>query len=91
MHREATLHAAKAGDHFTQSAGLVAVHPIADALCDEFPFFAWRLRVESFNRHGYDPDRVFGERCDPLGFWRKKCKVIHTTDNSGPNQIGAST
>jgi hypothetical protein len=39
-----TTHAAKESGHFTQSAGLVAAHPIADALVDEFPFFAWLLR-----------------------------------------------
>ena len=26
------------GLHFTQSAGLIAVHPIADGICDEYPF-----------------------------------------------------
>jgi len=28
------LHAVKEGKHFTQSAGLVAIHPIAEALAD---------------------------------------------------------
>lgn len=35
-----TTHASKDCRHFTQSAGLIATHPIADAMCDEFPFFA---------------------------------------------------
>jgi hypothetical protein len=33
------MHAAKDCNHFTQSAGLIAAHLIADALSDEFPFF----------------------------------------------------
>lgn len=67
--RKDSLHAAKNGHHFTQSAGLVAVHPVADALSDEYPFFSWRLRAEAFIRFGYDPDRVFGESpIDAFGF-----------------------
>jgi len=54
--------------HFSQSAGLIAVHPIADGLADEFPFFAWLLRAESFNRFGYDPDGVFSKGQDEFGF-----------------------
>ena len=66
--RPSTTHAAKDGWHFTQSAGLVAVQPIADAICDEFPFFAWLLRAQAFRRFGYDPDRVFAESHDQHGF-----------------------
>lgn len=66
--KESALHAIKSGLHFTQSAGLIATHPIADALSDEFPFFSWRLRAEAFNRFGYDPDQVFSEDHDSLGF-----------------------
>jgi hypothetical protein len=47
------------GDYFTDSAGLVAIHPIADALADETAFFAWLLRYEAFLRFGFDPDNVF--------------------------------
>jgi hypothetical protein len=43
-----TLHASHDGRHFTQSAGLVAIHPIADQLADEYPFFSWYLRAISF-------------------------------------------
>jgi len=57
--RISTLHAVKEGKHFTHSAGLVAIHPIADQMCDEYPFMAWLLRAESYNRFGYDPDGVF--------------------------------
>jgi hypothetical protein len=70
LNRVATTHAVKLGRHFTQSAGVITAHPIADAMCDEFPFFAWLLRAESFRRFGYDPDGVFSESQDELGFAR---------------------
>jgi hypothetical protein len=35
--RKTTTHAAKDSRHFTQSAGLVAAHPVADALVDGVP------------------------------------------------------
>lgn len=57
-----TLHAIKDGKHFTQAAGLVAIHPIAHACADEYCWFAWQLRREAFLRFGYDPDGVFGAR-----------------------------
>ena len=66
--RAVTTHAIKQSAHFTQSAGLIATHPVADALCDEFPFFAWLLRFESFRRFGYDPDGVFSPSHDGFGF-----------------------
>ena len=50
------------GDHFTESAGLVAIHPIADALADELAYFAWLLRYEAFCRFHFDPDGVFAAR-----------------------------
>lgn len=58
--RDSTLHAVKDGAHFTQSAGLVATHPIVDQMCDEYPFFSWYLRAIAFKKFGYDPDGVFG-------------------------------
>lgn len=66
--RGRSLHAVKDGDHFTQAAGLVAIHPIAEALKDEYFYVAWRLRHEAFQRFGYDPDQVFCERTDVHGF-----------------------
>jgi len=63
-----SLHAVKDGGHFTQAAGLVAIHPIAEALKDEYFYFAWLLRHEAFRRFGYDPDAVFSERVDECGF-----------------------
>ena len=68
LERTATTHAIKLCKHFTQSAGLIAAHPVADALCDEFPFFAWLLRFESFHRFGYDPDGTFSPHQDAFGF-----------------------
>jgi hypothetical protein len=66
--RTEATHAVKLAKHFTQSAGVIATHPVADALCDEYPFFAWLLRYESFKRFDYDPDGVFSPRQDALGF-----------------------
>lgn len=77
INRSASLHAVKDGNHFTQSAGVVATHPVADALSDEYPFFAWLLRFESFCRFGYDPDGVFSPAQDNLGFAEgHKCEII---------------
>jgi hypothetical protein len=55
----------------------VAIHPIADALFDEFPVFAWFLRAHAYLRFGYDPDRVFSLDCDDYGFRSgKPCRII---------------
>jgi hypothetical protein len=37
------LHAVRDGGHFTQSAGLVALHPLADGLVGDCKYFAWLL------------------------------------------------
>jgi hypothetical protein len=63
-----SLRAVMDARHFTQSAGLVAIHPIADALADEFGAFAWRLRAEAFLRFGYDPEGAFSSAQDEFGF-----------------------
>lgn len=76
VEKSQTLHAAKDSMHFTQSAGLVAIHPIADQMCDEFPQFAWLLRAMSYQRFGYDPDNVFSnDQHDEYGFTGKSCIV----------------
>jgi len=78
-----TTHATKLADHFTQSAGLVATHPIADALGDEYPFFAWMLRAMAFQRFGYDPDGVFSPNQDEFGFAGDHgCEVACTSASS---------
>lgn len=59
--RTVTTHAVKDGRFFTEAAGLVALHPLADAMADEFAEFAWWLRREAYDRFGFDPDGVFGE------------------------------
>ena len=70
------LQAVKDSRHFTQSAGLVAAHPLADALADEFEIFAWRLRAESFKRFGYDPEGAFTDSPDEFGFNGRKCGSV---------------
>jgi hypothetical protein len=54
-----TTHAVSEGQYFTEAAGLVALHPIAHAVVDEFFEFAWWLRKEAYSRFGFDPDSVF--------------------------------
>ncbi len=58
----ATTHAVKDGRFFTEAAGLVALHPLADAMADEFADFAWWLRREAYDRFRFDPDGVLGKR-----------------------------
>ncbi len=75
--RETTTHAIKQCNHFTQSAGIIAAHPVADSLCDEFPFFAWLLRAMAFKKFGYDPDGVFAKTRDGLGFAEgRNCEIV---------------
>jgi hypothetical protein len=57
--RKSVLHATRDGNHFTQSAGLVALHPLADGLVGDCAYFAWLLRYEAFKRFNYDPDGNF--------------------------------
>lgn len=86
INRAETTHAVKLRNHFTQSAGVVATHPVADALCDEYPFFAWLLRFEAFRRFLYDPDRVFSPRQDALGFAEgHQCEIMFVDSNGGTN------
>lgn len=78
--RKNTLHAVKESKHFTQSAGLVAIHPIADQMCDEYPFFSWLLRAEAYLRFGYDPDGVFSHGQDEYGFEVGKAPTVRYTE-----------
>jgi hypothetical protein len=43
-------HAIKSGTLFTEAAGLVAVHPLADYVAMSVPLLAWLLRWEAFRR-----------------------------------------
>jgi hypothetical protein len=73
------FHAIKHHSHFTQSAGLLAVHPIIDALFDEIPAVSWLYRYKSFQKFGYDPMCVFSnKKHDTLGFIRgTSCDIIY--------------
>jgi hypothetical protein len=66
--RHATVRAVIDGSLFTQAAGLVAVHPVADALADSNAYFAWLLRAEAFLRFGHDPDKVLAPLAPSNGF-----------------------
>lgn len=79
-----TTHATKDCNHFTQSAGLVAVHPVADSLTDEFPFFTWLLRAKAFAKFGYDPDHVFSTEVDSYGFATGcTCRIVDALPTEG--------
>lgn len=81
---EMTLHAVTDGIHFTQSAGLVAIHPIADQMCDEFPFFSWMLRAKAYLKFCYDPDEAFSsDKHDEYGFVGKTTIVVSVDDANG--------
>lgn len=68
FNKKYTLHAVKDGNHFTQSAGLVAIHPVADALFEELDIFAWYIRAKAYLKFGYDPDQVFNPQSSYYGF-----------------------
>ena len=70
--------AAQSEKHMTQAAGLVAIHPIADQACDEYPFFSWYLRAMSFNKFQYDPTGSFSGSADSFGFaaGAASCEVV---------------
>lgn len=90
--RRETTHAAKECNHFTQSGGLIAAHPVADALVDEFPFFAWLLRADAYRRFGYDPDHVFAADHDKFGFASgRNCRVIEAADGLAAAARGLPT
>ena len=68
MTRRTSLHAVKNGRHFTQSAGLFATRPVAEAPRDEYFHFARLLRHEAFLRFGCDPGAVFSGETYEYGF-----------------------
>ncbi|HMJ88301.1 MAG TPA: hypothetical protein VK530_00710 [Candidatus Acidoferrum sp.] len=57
--RKKILHSVQNGDFFTQSAGLVAAHPVAHCIAHQSPLLGWLLRWEAYKRFTFDPDRVF--------------------------------
>ena len=52
-------HAKNNGKLFTEAAGLVAIHPLADYVATNVPLLAWLLRWEAFCRFDFDPMKVF--------------------------------
>jgi len=56
--------------HYTQSAGLVAVHPVVYHLTGQFPCIVWTLRARSFMRFNHDPANYFAPQSqhDNCGF-----------------------
>lgn len=61
--RAHTLNSYEDGDHFTESAGLVAVRSACDDNLGQYGCVAKTLRWCAFENFGYDPDRYF----DPGG------------------------
>ena len=57
--RSDVLNAVGARGHFTNSAGLVAAHPVAHFVAANSPLLAWLLRWKASQLFNYDPDRVF--------------------------------
>jgi hypothetical protein len=57
--RAKILHAVQDEDHFTHSAGLVALHPAAHFVAHQSKLLAWLLRWEAFCRFKYDPNKIF--------------------------------
>jgi hypothetical protein len=60
-----------AGDHYTQTACLVAVHPLVHHLWNTRPAVAQVLRARAYAKFGYDPDGVLandGRAPDQFGF-----------------------
>ena len=60
--KEQTFDSMNDGDHFTQTAGLVAVHPILDYFW-QFGAVVKTARARAYVSFGYDPDRYF----NPVG------------------------
>ncbi len=55
--------------HYTQSAGLVAVHPLVYHLIAEHPCIVFTLRWRAFDAFKYDPAKYFApEGHDECGF-----------------------
>jgi hypothetical protein len=67
--RKRTLDAQKHGTHFTQTAGMTAVHPMIEELYPYYPCIPKVLRARAFRAFGYDPDNYFSSAAkDDLGF-----------------------
>ncbi len=71
-----SLQAVKNPRHSTQSAGLVATRPLADALAHEFEIFAWKLSAESFRSFGYDLNGAIHDCPDEFALNGRKCPRV---------------
>lgn len=56
-----TLDARKHGRHFTETAGMVTVHPLVQELYDHRACIRRTLRARSFTQFKYDPDEDFAK------------------------------
>ena len=59
--RETSVRAVAETAYFTDARGLVALHPIFDGAVSEIHWLAWQLRLEAFDRFGFDPDNVLAD------------------------------
>ena len=68
--RKRVIDARKHGKHFTQTAGIVAVHPVVQEVYDHYACIRRTLRARSFIEFQYDPDHYFakGRRHNGFGF-----------------------
>lgn len=64
-----TVRAVAEPAYFTDARGLVAAHPAFDGAVSELGWLAWKLRLEAFDRFGFDPDEVLAgyRRRHPAG------------------------
>ena len=51
--------------HYTQSAGLVAVHPVVHLLMAQHPCIVHTLRARAFTKFNYDPANYFPHEAPP--------------------------
>jgi hypothetical protein len=61
------LNALKRGKHFTQTAGMAAIHPIVQELYEAYPCLRRTLQARSFASFGYDPEHFFSQ-CEHTAF-----------------------
>ncbi|HEY5042364.1 MAG TPA: hypothetical protein VIK53_10210 [Verrucomicrobiae bacterium] len=59
QNHESVPRAVADGRLFTEAAGLVAVHPLADYVGMNVPLLAWLLRWEAFRKFNFDPMGIF--------------------------------
>jgi hypothetical protein len=66
------------GRHFTQSAGIAAVHPTVNIDAHGDTTVSRFLKLLAFLKFGYDPEQRFGDKTDDYGFESgHRCKVLY--------------